>query len=134
MLDLLQLIQSGVIEKQTSQSGFLDAMTAAQEEVLKARARNLAAIEELEKLFPLLKEAVAEELSQKISAKAQEIEETVSAAAAEKAAEEVTKVGEYRAVSRTCSQHHLKTSLVHCPGKGDCRGIRGREGHSYCSR
>lgn len=56
---------------------------------MRGKARNLAAIEELDRLFPLLKEAVAEELSQKLAAKAKEIEGTVTAAAAEKAAKEV---------------------------------------------
>lgn len=56
---------------------------------MKGKAKNTGTIEELERLVPLLKEAVAEELSEKLAAKAKDIEETVTLAATAKAADEV---------------------------------------------
>lgn len=46
----------------------------SQEEAIRSKVKNLAAIEELERLFPLLKEAVNAELADKVGAKAVEIE------------------------------------------------------------
>lgn len=60
-----------------------------QEESLKGKAKNLANIEELDRLLPLLKEAVAAEVSQKLGAVKEEIEAAAVVKAAEKAAEEV---------------------------------------------
>ena len=60
-----------------------------QEEVLKGKAKIQANIEELERLFPLLREQVGVEISQKLAEKTEEIEASAVAAAAAKAAEEV---------------------------------------------
>ena len=62
-----------------------------QEESLKGKAKTIAYIEELERLVPLLKEALAAEVSQKLSAAKEEIEAAATAGAAAKAAEEVFK-------------------------------------------
>ena len=91
---LSQTMRSGPIFvpflQQTHGTAFpMIALPWLQEEVLKGKHRNLANIEELERLFPLLREAVTEEVSQKIAAKAEEVEIAASAAAAAKAAEEV---------------------------------------------
>lgn len=56
---------------------------------MKGKAKNLANIEELDRLLPLLKEAVAAEVSQKLGVAKAEIEAAAAVAAAEKAAEEV---------------------------------------------
>ena len=56
---------------------------------MKGKAKNLANIEELDRLVPLLKEAVALEVSQKLNAAKAEIEAAAAVGAAAKAAEEV---------------------------------------------
>ena len=60
-----------------------------QEESLKGKTKTLANIEELDRLLPLLKEAVAAEVSQKLDAVKEEIEAAAIVKASEKAAEEV---------------------------------------------
>jgi len=57
--------------------------------VLKGKAKVQATIEELERLFPLLREQVGVEVSQKLAKKTEEIEASAVAAASAKAAEEV---------------------------------------------
>ena len=56
---------------------------------MKGKAKNLASIEELDRLVPLLKEAIAVEVSQKLGAVRAEIEAAAAVGAASKAAEEV---------------------------------------------
>ena len=58
--------------------------------MLKGKAKTQANIEELERLFPLLREQVGVEVSQKLAEKTEEIEASAVAAATAKAAEEVS--------------------------------------------
>jgi hypothetical protein len=58
--------------------------------VLKGKSKIMANIEELERLFPLLREQVGVEVSQKLAEKTEEIEASAVAAASAKAAEEVS--------------------------------------------
>ncbi len=80
-----------------------------QQESLKGKAKNLAYIEELDRLLPLLKEAVAAEVSQKLSAVKEEIEAAAIVGATEKAAEEVCKMfaetlAEFHRIQSSCNE------------------------------
>lgn len=60
-----------------------------QEEAINAKSKNLATIEELERLFPLLKDAVAVDIREQLAQKAIEIELKAKEGASIEIAEQV---------------------------------------------